>query len=234
LVAELTGNEPNLEPGQFGEDVMQLQVRLYALGYYRDLPDGVFDMRTENAVRAAQSALGQDNDGLVTQETWATIVELENRSQLEYQYQSPYDARTQIDYDQQHPEGRPGYTTNWYEPPYQESWQDNAAYEPNWQDNAAYEPNWQDNAAYEPQYVEGQLSEDGRWQLRDGEWHDVGGGDATAAETAPASIEVGTISDSGFHRWNGTEWEVLTADSFIGDLSPDGYWRWDGRDWVPA
>jgi peptidoglycan hydrolase-like protein with peptidoglycan-binding domain len=203
---------------------MQLQVRLYALGYYRDLPDGVFDMRTENAVREAQSALGQNNDGVVTQETWATIVELENRSGLEYQAQSPYDARSQIDYDRQHPETRPGYTTNWYEAPYQESWQD----------NAAYEPNWQDNPAYEPTYVEGQYSEDGRWQLRDNEWHEVGAAGAAAEDVAAREVAVGTISDDGYYRWNGSDWEALTAESFVGQVSPDGYWRWDGSEWVPA
>ena len=47
---------------------MQLQFRLYRLGHYRDLPDGTYDMRTENAVRDLQVTLGRTDTGEVNRD----------------------------------------------------------------------------------------------------------------------------------------------------------------------
>ena len=185
---------------------MELQVRMYQIGFLDFIPDGTFDMRTENAVRQVQSARGLDNDGVVNLSTWEAIVWFEQQNLIEYQYGDPSDGRSQIVFDLQRAEQQAQWDAQ----------------------------NWQDNQAYEPAYVEGQVSDDGRWQLRDGVWHEVGGADATADQGAPATVEVGTISDDGYYRWDGNEWEVLTAESFIGQLSPDGSWRWDGSNWQPT
>jgi Putative peptidoglycan binding domain len=202
VVAEVTGNEPLPKLGDFGEDVMFLQVRMHGIGYLDYIPDGTFDMRTENAVRKLQSDRGLDNDGMVTRETWEAIVYFEQQAAIQYMYQSPYDARSQIVYDTQQAEQQ--------------------AY---WEEQ--YAQYGQDDAGYEQTYVEGQFSQDGRWQLRGGEWQPVGEAAGEASDT-PA---VGSISADGYYRWDGTDWELLTAESFVGELSPDGYWRWDGTDW---
>lgn len=111
---ELTGDEPELKLGDSGEGVMLLQVRLYALGIYQEVPDGTFDLVTETAVRDLQSSLGQDNTGEVTRDTWESIVYWEQQYARPYQYQSPYDALEQIQYDREHPSDASGqYATEY-------------------------------------------------------------------------------------------------------------------------
>lgn len=61
--------EPVLRNGSQGDDVRNLQSRLYALGYYTGTIDGQFGAGTRDAVIAFQRANGLDGDGIVGSET---------------------------------------------------------------------------------------------------------------------------------------------------------------------
>ena len=102
-MTSLSGDEPDLELGATGEGVLLLQVRLYALGLYRQVPDSTYDSATEQAVRELQSQLGLDNSGEVDRATWEALLHQEQQYGIQYQYQSPYDALAQINYDLEHP-----------------------------------------------------------------------------------------------------------------------------------
>jgi peptidoglycan hydrolase-like protein with peptidoglycan-binding domain len=232
VVSQLRGDEPTLEVGDSGEGVVELQVRLYQLGYYRQFPDGTYNMTTENAVRELQSAGGQDNTGEVTQETWQAIVYWEQQRGIDYQYHSPYDALTQLRYDLEHPAtasgefpaGDPSLSEDG-----QWRWDGN-----DWQPVAgAAGPNAADpNAAGQMQAYAGQLSEDGQWQWDGSQWVAAqAGGSGTAAG---GSGDVGELSPDGQWRWDGSQWQAVTADGYVGQLSPDGQWRWDGSQWQAA
>jgi peptidoglycan hydrolase-like protein with peptidoglycan-binding domain len=97
----VTADEPDLALGDSGEGVVLLQVRLYWLGFYPQVPDGTFDMLTETAVRDLQATSGQDNDGTVSRATWDAIAYWEQQYNIPYRYQSPYDALAQLVYDLQ-------------------------------------------------------------------------------------------------------------------------------------
>ncbi len=225
MVGELTGDEPNLQVGDSGEGVVLLQVRLYQLGYYRQMPDGTYDMATENAVRELQSAAGLDNDGEVTRETWEAIVHWEQQNGIRYQYQSPYDALAQLQYDLEHPQSRSGdFPTGdpALSPDGQWRWDGN-----DWQPAGGAA-----GAAAEPTGV-GQLSEDGQWRWDGTEWvaaQDGGG----VTEADPGRVGVGQLSEDGQWRWDGTEWQAAAGDGYVGQLSEDGQWRWDGHQWQAA
>jgi peptidoglycan hydrolase-like protein with peptidoglycan-binding domain len=184
-VPELTGDEPELKLGDSGEGVVLLQVRLYGLGIYRTVPDGTFDMATENAVRELQSTLGQDNDGEVTRATWEAILELEMRYSIQYQYQSPYDALSQINYDLQHPEAAEGYGAD-----------GQLSEDGQWQWDGEQ---WQAASGGSGRQTggghAGQLSEDGQWQ-----W------DGTSWQAASADSHIGQLSEDGQWRWDGHQW----------------------------
>lgn len=218
-MAELTGDEPELTSGDTGEGVVLLQVRLFGLGILGNVPDGVFNQATEDAVRQLQSTLGQDNSGDVTRETWDGILHLEQQYGIQYQYMSPYDALTQINYDLEHPESGGPYSQ--FSPHYAGGKDQYAQY----------------------QYA-GQLSEDGKWRWDGYSWQptDVSGGDAMDSRAAGQSDGyVGQLSPDGQWRWDGTEWQpadggsdYARTDGYIGQLSPDGRWRWDGSQWQAA
>jgi hypothetical protein len=209
-VAELTGNEPDLTVGDGGEGVVLLQVRLYGLGIYREVPDGTFNMYTENAVRELQSMLGQDNDGMVTTQTWEAILYLEQQYGIQYQYTSPYDALGQIVYDRDHPETGP------------DQW------------DAGQYGYAQDD--YAQQGYAGQLSADGQWQWDGTDWQPAPSatGSDTSTEYAAYNVSEGQLSDDGQWRWDGTSWQPAGGDSYVGQLSEDGQWRWDGNQWHAA
>ena len=180
---ELTGNEPDLCLGDYGEGVMLLQVRLYALGIYREVPDGVFNMYTENAVRELQSALGADNDGMVSRPTWEGILYLETQNAIQYRYASPYDALDQIQFDLQHPELASGaytFQVGEYSADGEFFWDGEQ-----WQAASA--------AAHY-----GQVSEDGQWMWDGSTWQ------PTYQDYA------GQLSDDGRWRWNGSEWQAVS------------------------
>ena len=51
----------NLEPGMKGLDVFKVQLKLYELDYFKDLPNGSFEKSTEDAVLAFQ----KDHDVMI-------------------------------------------------------------------------------------------------------------------------------------------------------------------------
>ena len=213
-MAELTGNEPDLTVGDGGEGVVLLQVRLYGLGIYREVPDGTFNMLTENAVRELQSMLGQDNDGMVTRQTWEAILYLEQQYGIQYQYMSPYDALGQIIYDRDHPEAA---NAQWG------SGQDG-------QDGYG-------QGGYSQDAYAGQVSPDGQWQWDGTDWQPAAGatGSDPASQYAAADSSVGQVSADGQWQWDGYQWQAAASgDSFVGQLSEDGQWRWDGYEWHAA
>lgn len=61
--------EPVLRSGMTGENVKNLQSRLYALGYYTAEIDGQYGAATKEAVIAFQKQNGLDADGIVGPET---------------------------------------------------------------------------------------------------------------------------------------------------------------------
>ncbi|HKC29948.1 MAG TPA: peptidoglycan-binding domain-containing protein [Jatrophihabitans sp.] len=192
MVSELTGDEPELKLGDSGEGVMLLQVRLYALGLYPTIPDGTFDMATENAVRDLQSQLGQDNDGEVTRQTWEAVVYLEQQYGVNYQYQSPYDALAQLQFDRERPELSSGqYRSEPGSMSEDGQWQWDGS---SWQ--SVGEPPAQDS------YV-GQLSPDGHWQWDGNDWQPAGG-----EQVAVHDSYIGQLSPDGYWRWDGQEWQV--------------------------
>jgi metacaspase-1 len=63
---------PTLRRGSRGQDVMDLQQKLRAQGYFL-VVDGDFGYRTESAVRSFQNANGLNPDGIVGPQTWAAL-----------------------------------------------------------------------------------------------------------------------------------------------------------------
>lgn len=61
--------EPVLRTGSAGQEVKDLQSRLYTLGYYSGDIDGQFGTGTRDAVSAFQRANGLDADGIAGSET---------------------------------------------------------------------------------------------------------------------------------------------------------------------
>lgn len=61
--------EPVLRTGSVGQEVKDLQSRLYTLGYYSGEIDGQFGVGTRDAVSAFQMANGLDADGIAGSET---------------------------------------------------------------------------------------------------------------------------------------------------------------------
>jgi outer membrane protein OmpA-like peptidoglycan-associated protein len=66
-------NEPNLNPGDSGQDVTDLQQRLHDLGYFDGSVDGQYGDTTEEAVRRFQQDRQLDQTGTVDEHTWAGI-----------------------------------------------------------------------------------------------------------------------------------------------------------------
>src|SRR3954454_19567900 len=210
MVSQLRGDEPHLELGDSGENVQELQYRLYRLGVYREFPDGTYNMTTENAVRELQSSLGQDNTGEVTTETWEAIVHWEQQSSLDYQYHSPSDALDQLRYDLDHPQAQPGEVSP----------------DGQWQWNGT---DWVAASAASPH--SGQVSEDGQWRWTGSDWV------AAAADAHSGQLSDDgqwRWSGTGGVAPNSRDNAQDHAHDTGGQLSPDGYWRWTGSDWVVA
>ena len=69
--------EPVLRTGSRGQDVKDLQSRLYTLGYYTGEIDGQFGAGTQAAVIDFQRANGLDADGMAGSETKAVLFSAE-------------------------------------------------------------------------------------------------------------------------------------------------------------
>ena len=67
--------EPTLKKGSKKPEVKDLQEALKALGFSPGKIDGVFGAATEKAVKAFQSSVGIDADGVVGPITWLNIDE---------------------------------------------------------------------------------------------------------------------------------------------------------------
>jgi peptidoglycan hydrolase-like protein with peptidoglycan-binding domain len=67
--------EPTLKKGSKKPEVKDLQEALEALGFSPGKIDGVFGAATEKAVKAFQSSVGIDADGIVGPLTWLNIDE---------------------------------------------------------------------------------------------------------------------------------------------------------------
>jgi peptidoglycan hydrolase-like protein with peptidoglycan-binding domain len=231
-VTSLTGNEPeHLELGDSGEGVLLLQVRLYQLRYYRQWPDSTYNMVTENAVRELQSALGMDNTGEVTRDTWEAILHLEQQYGIQYQFVSPYDALTQLQYDLEHPADSSGDF-----PAGDPSLSDDGQWRWNGTDWQAVEGGGQDGAGQGGQgqggqgtgQETGQLSPDGQWRWDGYDWQ-------PAQDGGSGEVSAGQLSEDGRWRWDGRQWQAAGAgDGYIGQLSEDGQWRWNGSQWQAA
>ncbi len=78
-IISIEGNQVSAERkatlywGSRGSDVVTLQARLRAWGYYKGSVDGVFGAETSNAVRAFQRRNGIRVDGVVGSGTWAAL-----------------------------------------------------------------------------------------------------------------------------------------------------------------
>ncbi|MBQ2720790.1 MAG: peptidoglycan-binding protein, partial [Clostridia bacterium] len=63
-----------LKIGSRGPQVELLQSILNRLGYNSGAVDGIFGIRTQNAVRRFQNAVGLSVDGIVGDDTWAALL----------------------------------------------------------------------------------------------------------------------------------------------------------------
>lgn len=216
-MGELTGNEPDLQLGDVDyEWVLELQLRLYTLGYYPQVPDGLgaYDYLTEQAVRELQWDLGHDNDGMVTRKTWEGILYQERNNTINYQALSARDALDQLVFDQSMGIKRDGQGNQIY-PLYGDLSEDGQL---QW-DGSAWQP-------YENPY-DGELSDDGQHRWDGYQWQPV---------TELHHDYVGEISEDGQYQWDGYQWQPVTDShhDYVGQLSEDGHWRWDGQQWQAA
>jgi peptidoglycan hydrolase-like protein with peptidoglycan-binding domain len=65
-----------LEPGATGEQVRELQHRLFQLSWLPELTTGTYDKATEEAVAGFQTKRGLRSTGVVNQATWQRLVKL--------------------------------------------------------------------------------------------------------------------------------------------------------------
>jgi L,D-transpeptidase ErfK/SrfK len=56
-----------------GPDVLEVQERLQERGFYGEKPDGIFDEKTQAALKSFQKAYGLTPDGVVGSETWRQL-----------------------------------------------------------------------------------------------------------------------------------------------------------------
>ena len=74
--------EPVLRTGSRGQEVKDLQSRLYTLGYYDGEIDGQFGAMTKSAVIDFQRANGLEADGMVGSETKTLLFSVEARPKI--------------------------------------------------------------------------------------------------------------------------------------------------------
>lgn len=66
-------SEPTVARGSSGDAVMRLQLALIAAGFDTGEPDGIFGAKTEEAVKALQTASALTADGVAGPRTWAVL-----------------------------------------------------------------------------------------------------------------------------------------------------------------
>ncbi len=66
--------------GARGDQVVQIQMMLSDLGYYKGSIDGVYGQNTQNAVKAFQSYLGIPQDGVVTNDILRLLTNYKKRT----------------------------------------------------------------------------------------------------------------------------------------------------------
>jgi peptidoglycan hydrolase-like protein with peptidoglycan-binding domain len=228
-MTSLTGEEPDLQLGDSGEWVVQLQVRLYGLRLLREVPDQSFGSTTEQAVRELQNQVGHSATGEVNRDTWEALVYAENQVNIQYRYTSPYDALDQLVYDLQHGVQRDGSGNVIQE--------GSSDYAGQLSDDGQYRwdgYHWQPVAdAQQGAYTSlGQVSDDGQYRWDGTDWHAV----SDDAGLGGADSYAGQLSDDGQYRWDGNSWQPAQGggQDYVGQLSDDGLWRWDGFQWQAA
>lgn len=95
-MSTLGGDEPELQLGDTGEHVTQLQDRLRGLGLLDAQPHGSFDSATEAAVHQFQSDRGLTVDGTVGPKTWTELDDHMLNQGLQY---NPYAGAGQQHWD---------------------------------------------------------------------------------------------------------------------------------------
>lgn len=96
-------DESNLNPGDSGPDVTDLQQRLHDLGYFDESPDGHYDDATVAAVHRFQEATGLDRTGSVDEHTLARIGRAEHEQAPEVDTQLSDDGYWRWDDTRWHP-----------------------------------------------------------------------------------------------------------------------------------
>jgi len=64
---------PLYKKGDVDANVWVIETKLRDLGFFEGFPDEVFDEKTEEAVKAFQSAMGLKVDGIVGPQTWGAL-----------------------------------------------------------------------------------------------------------------------------------------------------------------
>lgn len=189
-------DEPDLAPGDSGDDVTALQERLTGLGYYDGRIDGQYGDTTETAVRRLQETVRQDQTGSVDETTWAAITDQETQAAQANQPQ-PADSATQPQTDQQQlsEDGQWSWDGSAWQPvttaPTTTGDQQLSA-DGQWSwDGTAWQPVANDAATPDAATTAMQLSPDGQWQWDGTQWQPAG---AQSAAQSPGSPGVTTAS----------------------------------------
>lgn len=75
--------QKQLQYGDHGQLVRHVQLKLKKLGYYEEKIDGVYGLYTEQAVRGFQSSEKISINGIINEETFATLLDSEKKDAIE-------------------------------------------------------------------------------------------------------------------------------------------------------
>lgn len=75
--------QKQLQYGDHGQLVRHVQLKLKKLGYYEEKIDGVYGLYTEQAVRGFQSSEKISINGIINEETFATLIDSEKKDAIE-------------------------------------------------------------------------------------------------------------------------------------------------------
>ncbi len=179
----LAGNEPELQLGDSGEHVTELQDRLRGLGLLAKHPDGTYDDATETAVRQLQGTLGLDTDGRVTTETWQSLDAYMVNNGLHYNHYAGAGAQHWDVERAAAGEGSAGASA------------EQSTFDPSQHlvsDDGAY---FWDGSAWQPHPAGGAS-----------DW-------ATQETAADLTDPVGSVSPDGLWTWDGNQWQSRTQSA---------------------